>query len=205
MTEGIAGFTAPVDQHRAPAAPAWRLAPAAVALGSLCLGAVALGHRSLSTSEAAAAAQAQRSLGSLASTIVHDDPGQAGHLLLLRLAATVRTDEIALRASSAIAVAVAAGLLVVLGTMMLGRLGGLVAGLALAANAGVVEASREARPYALGLSRDRRRHPSLRRCPRARRRLALDPVWSRRRRPAPHPSPRRISARGPRRSADGAP
>ncbi len=41
--------------------------------------------------------------------------------------------------------------MVVLGTMMLGRLGGLVAGLALAANAGVVEASREARPYALGL------------------------------------------------------
>jgi mannosyltransferase len=112
---------------------------------------VALGHRSLSTNEAAAAAQAQRSLGSLISTIVHDDPGQAGHLLLLKLAATVRADEIALRAASAIAVAVAAGLLVVLGTILLGRLEGLVAGIALAANAGVVEASREARPYALGL------------------------------------------------------
>ena len=35
--------------------------------------------------------------------------------------------------------------------MLLGRVAGLVAGVALAANAGVVEASREARPYALGL------------------------------------------------------
>ena len=35
--------------------------------------------------------------------------------------------------------------------MLLGRVGGLVAGIAFAVNAGVVEASREARPYALGL------------------------------------------------------
>ena len=47
--------------------------------------------------------------------------------------------------------ALAAGLLVVLGTMLLERIGGLVAGLAFAVNAGVIEASREARPYALGL------------------------------------------------------
>ncbi len=151
MTEGIPGFTAPVDQQRPPASLAWRLAPIGVALGSLCLGAIALGHRSLSTDEAASAVEAQRSPGSLLSTIVHHDPGQTGHLLLLKLAGTVRADEFALRAPAAIAVAIAAGLLVILGTMMLGRLGGLVAGMALAANAGVVEASREARPYALGL------------------------------------------------------
>ena len=35
--------------------------------------------------------------------------------------------------------------------MLLERVGGLVAGLAFAVNAGVIEASREARPYALGL------------------------------------------------------
>ncbi len=151
MTEGIAGFTAPVERARPPAALAWRLAPVGVALGSLCLSAAALGHRSLTTDEAAAAAQARGSLASVLSTVVHDDPGSAGHLLLLRLAASVGDDERTLRAPSAIAVAIAAGLLVILGTMMLGRLAGLVAGIALAANAGVVEASREARPYALGL------------------------------------------------------
>ena len=70
---------------------------------------------------------------------MHDNPGSAGHLLLLRLAAIAGTDERTLRTPSAIAVALAAGLLVVLGTLMLGRLAGLVAGIALAANAAVVE------------------------------------------------------------------
>ena len=64
---------------------------------------------------------------------------------------TFGDSELALRLPFAIAVALAAGLLVVLGTLLLGRVPGLVAGLAFAANAGVVEASREARPYALGL------------------------------------------------------
>ena len=151
MTEGIAAATAPVDRTRTPAALAWRLAPVGVALGSLCLGAVALGHRSLTTDEAVSVAQAQGSLGSVLSTIVHDDPDQAGGLLLLKLAATVGADERSIRVPSAIAVALAAGLLVVLGTMLLGRVGGVAAGIALAVNAGVIEASREARPHALGL------------------------------------------------------
>ena len=64
---------------------------------------------------------------------------------------TLGDSELALRLPSAVAVALAAGLLVVLGTMLLERVGGLVAGLAFAVNAGVIEASREARPYALGL------------------------------------------------------
>ena len=151
MTEGIAAATAPVERTRTPATLAWHLAPLGVALGSLCLGAVALGHRSLTTDEATSVAQARGSLGALLSRIVHDDPGQAGQLLLLKLAATVGANERTIRAPSAIAVALAAGLLVVLGTMLLGRVGGVVAGIALAVNAGVVEASREARPYALGL------------------------------------------------------
>jgi mannosyltransferase len=151
VIEGIAAATAPVEQPRTPAALAWRLAPVGVALGSLALGAAALGHRSLTTNEATSVAQARGPLGALLSTIAHDDPGQAGELLLLKLAATVGADERTIRAPSAIAVALAAGLLVVLGTMLLGRVGGVVAGIALAANAGVVEASREARPYALGL------------------------------------------------------
>ena len=151
MTEGIAAATAPVERTRTPAALAWRLAPVGVALGSLCLGAAALGRRPLTTAEAVSVAQAHGSLGSVLSTIVHDDPGQAGGLLLLKLAATVGADERTIRAPSAIAAALAAGLLVVLGTILLGRVGGVVAGIALAANAGVVEASREAIPYALGL------------------------------------------------------
>ena len=151
MTEGIAAATAPVERTRTPATLTWHLAPLGVALGSLCLGAVALGHRSLTTDEATSVAQARGSLGALLSRIVHDDPGQAGQLLLLKLAATVGANERTIRAPSAIAVALAAGLLVVLGTMLLGRVGGVVAGIALAVNAGVVEASREARPYALGL------------------------------------------------------
>lgn len=151
MTEGIAASPVPVEETRTPAALGWRLAPAAVTLGSLALGAVALGSRSLTTDEAASLAKAHESAGTTVSTIVHDDPGQAGQLLLLRLATTIGSDERTVRALSAVAVALAAGLLVVLATMLLGRVAGLVAGIALAANAGVVEASREARPYALGL------------------------------------------------------
>jgi mannosyltransferase len=85
------------------------------------------------------------------STIVHDEPAQAGQLLLLRLATSVGSDERTIRAPSAIAVALAAGLLVILGTLLLGRVGGLVAGIALAVDARVFEVSREARPYALGI------------------------------------------------------
>ena len=152
MTESIAaGSPASSADTRASVALAWHLAPVAVGLGSLALGGVALGRRSLTTDEAVAIARAREPFGTVLSTVVHDDPGQAGGLLLLKLASTFGSDELTFRAPSAIAVALAAGLLVVLGTMLLGRVGGLVAGIALAVNAGVVEASREARPYALGL------------------------------------------------------
>ena len=152
MTEGIAAVpTAPAAERSATARLAWLLAPFGVALGSLALGAVALGHRSLSAGEATSIAQAQGSLGTVLSRILHDAPDQAGGLLALALAGTVGNDELTLRAPSAIAVALAAGLLVVLGTMLLGRVGGLVAGVVFALDAGVVEAAREARPAALGL------------------------------------------------------
>ena len=152
MTEGIAAAsTASIDGARPHAGFAWRLAPLAVALGSLALGGTFLGRRSLSTDEAISVAKANAPLRDVLSTVVHHDPGQAGGLLLLKLASVFGDDELTLRAPSAIAVALAAGLIVVLGTMLLGRVGGLVAGIALAANAGVVEASREARPYAFGI------------------------------------------------------
>ena len=147
MTEGIAA----AERAGTLGEVAWRLAPVGVALGSLALGVVALGHRSLTIDEAASAAATRGSLGSVLSRIVHDDPGQAGSLLLLKLAQAFGDGETALRLPFAVAVALAAGLLVVLGTMLLERVGGLVAGLAFAVNAGVVEASREARPYAFGL------------------------------------------------------
>ena len=152
MTEGIAaGPTAPADSTRTHSTLLWRLAPLAVALGSLLLGLVALGHRSLTTDEAASLAPADGPLGTVISRIAHEHPGGAGQLLLVKLATALGHDERSLRLPSVLAVATAAGLLVVLGTLLLGRLAGLVAGLALAGNAGVVEASREARPYAVGL------------------------------------------------------
>ncbi|MEO5633681.1 glycosyltransferase family 39 protein [Gaiella sp.] len=149
MNEGSDVTRAPVERARW--AVAWQLAPLGVAVGSLALGAIALGSRAITTDEAASIARADGQLGDVLTTIVNDAPGEAGSLLVLRLAMTVGNDELALRAPSAIAVALAAGLMVVLGTMLLGRVGGLVAGVALAANAGVVVASREARPYALGI------------------------------------------------------
>ena len=149
MTEGTVVSDAPGERKRS---VAWSLlAPLGVALGSLLLGAVLLGHRSLTSLEATSFAQASDSIGGLLSTIVHDAPERAGSLLALDLASRAGTDEATLRAPSAIAVALAAGLLVVLGTMMLGRVGGVVAGVALAVNAGVVDASREVGPYALGI------------------------------------------------------
>ena len=203
MTEGIAA-TAPAADPSATATFAWRLAPVGVALLSLALGAVALGHRSLTVDEAASAAAAQGSLGTVLSRIVHDDPGQVGGLLLLKLSRTIGDSELALRLPSAIAVALAAGLLVLLGTMLLERVGGLVAGLAFAVNAGVIEASREARPYALGLLGvvlatllfvfALERGGGWRWIPYAV--IAADP--------AAHPPARRLRARGARRGSDRA-
>ena len=151
MTEGNAVFSAPVATPSALVALAWRLAPLWVGLGSLALGAITLGGRSLTSSEATSLATADGPFRTLISTIVHDDPARSGHLLVLHGATAVGSDERAIRAPSAIAVALAAALIVMLGTMLLGRVGGVVAGIALAANAGVVVASREARPYALGI------------------------------------------------------
>ena len=70
MTEGIAASTAPIQRTRTPAVLAWRLAPVAVALGSLGIGVAALGHRSLTTDEAASVAQARGSIGAVLSTAV---------------------------------------------------------------------------------------------------------------------------------------
>ena len=151
MTEGTAVSRATVATPSATVALAWRLAPLWVGLGSLAIGAIALGSRSLTSIEATSLAAADRPFRTLISAIVHDEPARSGHLLVLHGAAAVSSDERAIRAPSAIAVALAAALIVMLGTMLLGRVGGVVAGIALAANAGVVVASREARPYALGI------------------------------------------------------
>jgi len=149
VNEGSDGTGAPVERARW--AAAWPLAPLGVAVGSLAVGTIGLGSRSITTAEAASIARADGPLGDVLTTITNSAPGEAGTLLVLRLALAIGNDELAVRAPSAIAVALAAGLLVVLGTILLGRVGGLVAGIALVANAGVVEASREARPHALGI------------------------------------------------------
>ena len=200
MTDGIAV----AERASTSGELAWRLAPFAVALGSLALGVVALGHRTLSVDEAASAAAAQDSLGTVVSRIVHDDPGQAGELLLLKLVGTAGDSELVSRLPSAVAVAVAAGLLVVLATLLLDRVGGLIAGLAFAADAGVIEASREARPYALGLLGvvlatllfvDALERGGV----------ALDSLCRRRSPSAPHPPARSIRSGSARRRADRAP
>lgn len=141
-----------VGATRSHAGIGWLLAPPAVGMGSLAVGAVALWpFRSLSTDEAVAVARARQPLGDLLQTIVHHEPGQAAYLLTLKVAALLGTDERTLRAGSVIALALAAALIVVLGMLLLGRLEGLLAGIALGANAGAVAVSREAAPYALGL------------------------------------------------------
>jgi hypothetical protein len=152
VTEGIAASpTASAADARTHPTLLWRLAPLAVAVGSLVLGLVGLGRRSLTTDEAASLATADGPLRTVISRIVHEHPAQAGDLLLTKLALALGHDERSLRMPSVVAVAVAAGLIVVLGNLLLGRVAGLVGGIAFAGNAGVVEASREARPYALGL------------------------------------------------------
>ncbi len=151
MTEGIATPSVPADPNRTITTLAWAFAPVGVALLSACLGAVAVGHRSLTAAEATSLSKTDGPLRAFLSSLVRHDPSQAGQLLVLRLARRIGTDEWSLRAPSVVAVALAAGLIVIVGTLLLGRLPGLVAGIALAGNAGVVEASREARPYAFGL------------------------------------------------------
>lgn len=150
VSEGI--VTPQAGTSSTPTRVAWLLAPLAVGLGTLGVGAIALWpFRSLSTDEAVAVTQARQPLGDLLHTIVHHEPAQAGFLLILKGAALVGTDERTMRAASVIALALAAALTVVLGTLLLGRVEGVVAGIALGANAGAVAASREAAPYALGL------------------------------------------------------
>lgn len=150
VSEGTVGLQA--GASRTDARIAWMLAPLAVGLGSLAVGAVALWpFRSLSTDEAVAVARARQPLGDLLHSIVHDEPAQAGYLLTLKAATLAGTDERTLRAVSVVALALAAALLVVLGTLLLGRVEGLVAGVLLAANAGAVAVSRDAAAYALGL------------------------------------------------------
>jgi len=130
---------------------AWRAAPLAVALGSFALGAVAVGHRSLSSDEAISLGEAHGTLRAVLSRLWHDDPAQTGGVLLVKIGSAFGSSETALRLPAAVAVALAAGLLVLLGTMLMGRVAGLVSGLAFALNAGVVETSRAARPYAVGM------------------------------------------------------
>lgn len=130
---------------------AWALTPVAVGLATLALCAVSLGNDPLSTDEAASLALADQPFRDVVHAAVHDDPGQGGYLLLLGLVSRIGIDEETIRIPSAIAVALAAMLLTLLGRRLLGRAGGIVAGLALGANAGVVDLAREARPHALGV------------------------------------------------------
>ena len=150
MSEGHA-LTASIGALRARAVIAWWLAPPAVGAGTLALGVVSLGDAPLSTEEAVAVTHARQPVGSLLHTVVHDDPAQAGFLLVLKAAALVGTDERTMRIASLVALSLAAALTVLLGTLLAGRVAGLVGGLALGAHAGTLDAAREVAPYALGI------------------------------------------------------
>lgn len=123
----------------------------ALALGpvaALALGLTLVGRRSLTVDEAAALEAAGRPLAD----VVENDPAQAAYVALLSGVASLDGSEWAARLPSVAAAVVAAAATAWLGTRLLGRLGGAVSGLALALNAAVVAASREARPYALAVA-----------------------------------------------------
>ena len=129
----------------------WKLSPVGVALVGLLLGSIRLGTKPLSTDEAAALTIARQPLGDLLHHAIEDDPAQGGFLLLLKAMSSLGASEWDVRMPSVVMAAVAAGLVVVIGTRLFDRVAGLVAGLALALNAGFVEIAQLARPYALGV------------------------------------------------------
>ena len=125
---------------------------AAVLVGGLAfvLGLVSLGSKSLWFDEAYDAVHATASWGDVLSSALGHEASQAAYLIFLKQwLSFVPDDEWWLRLPSVLFAAIAAGVLVMLGTAVLGRRTGVVAGLLLAVNGFMVTWSQQARTYAL--------------------------------------------------------
>ena len=130
----------------------WAALPAAAALAAGALGALLLSRRSLTTDEAAAVAAAAGPFQDVVERALEHDPAQAGYLALLQPVVSWSDAAWAARAPSVAAAAVAALAGTLLALHLFGRLAGVAAAAGLVLNAGVVEASQQARPYALALA-----------------------------------------------------
>jgi len=127
----------------------WRAAALVGALSAV-LGAVTLGHKSFWFDEAYDGLHVRDSWASVFDLIGTTEMSQAAYLVLLKAWATVTPDsEIWLRLPSVLAAALAAALLVPLGTRLFDRTTGIVAGVLLATNELLVRWSQQARTYAL--------------------------------------------------------
>ena len=125
---------------------------AAVLVGGLAfvLGLVGLGAKSLWFDEAYDAVHATGTWSDVLSSALGHEASQAAYLILLKQwLSFVPDDEWWLRLPSVLFTAIAVGVLVMLGTALLGRRAGVIAGLLLAVNGFMVTWSQQARTYAL--------------------------------------------------------
>jgi len=136
---------------RLAAVPLW-VAAAAVGLCAALLMSIRLDRRSFWTDEAVNVVLVRDGWLSLLRTIGDHEPSQAVYLVLLKpWIAVVGQAEWLVRLPSVLFGAAAVALTVVLGTMLMDRLTGVVAGLVLATNAAFIEWSQYARTYSLAV------------------------------------------------------
>lgn len=151
--DGIVAPLEPVDRRTA----WWRLplgAPlTALAAAGLAatLGAVSLTRRPLSTLEAVTVDQARAPLRDVLDLAIQHDPGQVGYRALLHPIVTWSDAEWAVRAPSLVAVTLSCLVAYAIGALLVSRLAGAIAALALALDAGVVASGQQARPVASAL------------------------------------------------------
>jgi len=129
--------------------PAW-LIPGCAALATLAVMLCRIGVPSFWRDEGATLSAAHRSFPQLIRLLGHMDAVHGMYYLLIWLLARVAgSGELTLRLPSAVAMAVAAGLLTALGRRLLSPAAGLAAGLAFAAIPAVSWFGQDARPFAL--------------------------------------------------------
>ena len=117
---------------------------------ALALGLVGLGAKSLWFDEAFDAVHASGSWHDVLSSALGHEASQAAYLIVLKpWLSVVPDDEWWLRLPSVLFIAAAAGMLVLLGTVLLDHRAGVIGGLLLAVNGFVVAWSQQARTYAL--------------------------------------------------------
>ncbi len=135
--------------HRLRESRSW-LPALGVGLLSVALGAATLGRKSLWYDEAFDAVHVRNSWEHLGRLIRNTEMSQGAYLVGLKIWAAATPDsEVWLRAPAVVAAALAAALLVPLGTRLFDRTTGTLAGVFLATNAFVVQHAQEVRTYAI--------------------------------------------------------